>query len=181
MEDVREPLEECLRAFAGLPPCRGLWRRFTARETAEGLDLGFTRTESRSLRAFLWGRTEIVLLAMTAGLETDRRIARCALRSPLQGLLAHAAGAERVESACDAFCADLGRLNPGLVYAGRFSPGYGDLPLSTQRAVFAALNCEKTLGLHLGEDTLLMTPSKSVTAIAVLRPEGEEGEEHENH
>ena len=46
----------------------------------------------------------------------------------------------------------------------RFSPGYGDLPLETQRDVFRLLDCERKIGVWLNE-SLLMTPSKSVTAI----------------
>ena len=46
----------------------------------------------------------------------------------------------------------------------RFSPGYGDLPLEMQREVCAVLNMPKEIGVSL-TDTLLMTPSKSVTAI----------------
>lgn len=45
----------------------------------------------------------------------------------------------------------------------RFSPGYGDLPLSAQREIFAVLDCGKRIGLMLN-DSLLMSPSKSVTA-----------------
>ncbi|MBR5134836.1 MAG: Vitamin B12 dependent methionine synthase activation subunit, partial [Clostridia bacterium] len=45
----------------------------------------------------------------------------------------------------------------------RFSPGYGDLPLSVQRSVATLLGMEKTLGVCLS-DSLLMSPSKSVTA-----------------
>ena len=46
----------------------------------------------------------------------------------------------------------------------RYSPGYGDLPLSVQPDFLAALDAQKTLGITLTE-TFLMIPSKSVTAI----------------
>ena len=47
----------------------------------------------------------------------------------------------------------------------RFSPGYGDLPLEVQKSVFAVLDCPRKIGLSLN-DSLLMSPSKSVTAFA---------------
>ena len=59
-------------------------------------------------------------------------------------------------------CRDFGKEIP---LRPRFSPGYGDLPLAMQREIFAALPLEKALGLTLGEN-LLMTPTKTVTAIA---------------
>ncbi len=45
----------------------------------------------------------------------------------------------------------------------RFSPGYGDLTLLAQKDIFAVLDCGKRIGLTLN-DSLLMSPSKSVTA-----------------
>ena len=77
-----------------------------------------------------------------------------------------ALGAERVEALCDAFCAEFEGAKM------RFSPGYGDLPLDTQRALFALLDCPRKLGLTLNE-SLLMSPSKSVTAIMGLAAKGE--------
>ena len=54
----------------------------------------------------------------------------------------------------------------------RFSPGYGDLPLTAQREMFRMLECEKRIGVYLNE-SLLMSPSKSVTAIVGLGGEDE--------
>ena len=45
----------------------------------------------------------------------------------------------------------------------RFSPGYGDVPLSLQRDVLAVLDAQRKLGITLS-DTFFMTPCKSVTA-----------------
>ncbi len=60
----------------------------------------------------------------------------------------------------------------GLARAGalrfRFSPGYGDLPLAFQRQLLDALQADRRIGIGL-TDTLLMTPSKSVSAIIGIR------------
>ena len=57
----------------------------------------------------------------------------------------------------------------GLAVRPRFSPGYGDLPLALQREVFAALDCPRRIGLTLS-DSLLMSPTKSVTALIGAGP-----------
>ena len=75
-----------------------------------------------------------------------------------------AVGAERVEALCDAFCEQFRREN-GVGLRPRFSPGYGDLPLAAQRELFALLDCPRKIGLTLNE-SLLMSPTKSVTAFA---------------
>jgi hypothetical protein len=162
------PLRECLQAAKGAAKCRAVWRRYSLVRDGGILDLGFARTDSRDLRNHLEGCREILLFACTAGAETDRRIARAKLQSAVKGLLMHAIGAQQVEGGCDRLCARLGEQFPDRVLTDRFSPGYGDLPLALQRDVMAALDCGRTLGITL-TDSLLMTPSKSVTAIIGMK------------
>lgn len=129
-------------------------------------------SESRQLAGCLRGSREIVVFAVTAGMEADRRIARYQRISPTKALLAQAYGAERAERLCDVFCAEIAEeaAAEGLRCTPRFSPGYGDLPLETQRDVFRLLDCERKIGVWLNE-SLLMTPSKSVTAVFGLLEE----------
>ena len=81
-----------------------------------------------------------------------------------------AIGAERIESLCDCLQQQLSAhfASEGLFLQRRFSPGYGDLPLAMQREIFQVLDCSRQLGLSLN-DSLLMSPSKSVTALAGLK------------
>ena len=162
------PLKECLEAARGAAQCRAVWRRYPLEQVGETLDLGFVRTGSRDLREHLQGCREILLFACTAGAETDRRIARAKLLSPAKGLLMHAIGAQQVEGACDRLCRRLAELFPDRQLTDRYSPGYGDLPLSLQREVTDALDCGRTIGVTLTE-SLLMMPSKSVTAIIGMK------------
>ena len=162
------PLKECLAAAKGAAQCRAVWRRYPLVRDGETLDLGFARTDSRDLRKHLEGCGEILLFACTAGAETDRRIARAKLLSPARALLMHAIGAQQVEGACDRLCSRLAAQFPDRQLTDRYSPGYGDLPLSIQRDVMEALDCGRTIGVTL-TDSLLMTPSKSVTAIIGMK------------
>ena len=162
------PLKECLEAAKGAAKCRAVWRRYPLRRNGEELDLGFARTDTRDLRRHLEGCDEILLFACTAGAEMDRRIARAKLLSPARGLLMHAIGAQQVEGGCDRLCQRLAEMFPDRQLTDRFSPGYGDLPLAMQRDVMEALDCGRTVGITL-TDSLLMTPSKSVTAIIGMK------------
>lgn len=162
------PLEECLAMVRGRIHCRAVWKAFPLAFIGEETDLGFARTASRDLRAHLEGCSGLILFACTAGFEMDRLIARGTMLSPAHGLLLHAAGAQQVEGACEWLCADLAAAFPDRELTGRFSPGYGDLPLSLQRDVMRALDCGRTVGITLN-DSLLMQPSKSVTAIIGLK------------
>ena len=162
------PLQECLKAAKGAAQCRAVWRRYLLVRDGDTLDLGFAKTDSRDLRQHLEGCDEILLFACTAGAETDRRIARAKLLSPARGLLMHAIGAQQVEGGCDRLCRQLAEQFPDKQLTDRYSPGYGDLPLEMQKDVMTALDCGRTVGITL-TDSLLMTPSKSVTAIIGMK------------
>ena len=56
---------------------------------------------------------------------------------------------------------------PGLYLTDRFSPGYGDLPLSLQPGLCAVLDAERRVGIHV-TSSFLMNPGKSVTAVIGL-------------
>ena len=158
-------MEECLAMMRPTLAGRVLWARFSLRETADGLDLGFTTTRSADLRRHLAGCRETVLFAATLGMGPDRLILREGRLSPARALCCQAIGAERIEALCESFCGALSqKLGPT---RPRYSPGYGDWPLAVQTDVFRALDCPRRLGLTLTE-SLLMSPTKSVTAIVGL-------------
>jgi cobalamin-dependent methionine synthase I len=81
-----------------------------------------------------------------------------------------AAGAAMIEAYVNEECQEIHQqaLAQGKHDHPRFSPGYGDLPLEMQKDVMTALDCGRTVGITL-TDSLLMTPSKSVTAIIGMK------------
>lgn len=127
--------------------------------------------QSRGLNARLCGCDEVILFAASVGLGIDRLMEKYAKLSPVKALLFQAIGAERIESLCEALCgyfkAEYGETT------ARFSAGYGDFPLSAQKDIFRLLDCPKKLGVSL-TDSLLMTPTKSVTAVVGIGKSGEE-------
>ena len=114
----------------------------------------------------LAGCRSAVLFAATVGVEMDRLITRYSRIKPTKALLLDALGSERIEALCDAFCAELAseKRAEGLAITPRFSPGYGKPELSAQRELIALLDAPRSIGLTLNE-SLLMSPTKSVTAI----------------
>ncbi len=138
----------------------------------EIVDLGFWKGESKSLRALLTDCDRAVVFAATVGLRIDRLIAKYSRTSPAKALCFQALGTERVESLCNAFCEDMKERvrENGESVTRRFSPGYGDLPLAMQKDVFRLLNCSVHVGVTLN-DSLLMSPTKSVTAVMGVRKE----------
>ena len=156
-------LSECLAKSERAFEYKVCYAKFPIIREENALNLGFARTESAGLRKNLRDCDSVVLFAATVGVGIDRLIAKYSRIAPSEAFLFQAIGAERIESLCDAFNAEITAKYGGRT-APRFSPGYGDLPLALQTDIFRVLDCPRKIGLTLGE-SLLMTPSKSVTAI----------------
>ena len=125
-------------------------------------DFGRFSLHSENLAKCLSKSEKALLFAATVGVGIDRLISKYSRLSPARALLLDAFGSERIEALCDAFCKDITGLH-NVEISPRFSPGYGDLPLDTQVDIMSVLSPQKHIGLTLS-DSLLLTPTKSVTA-----------------
>ena len=130
------------------------------------VDFGVFEVESGDLAKNLEGCTRAVIFAASIGVEFDRLIRKHSILAPSKSVIFQGIGAERAESLCDVFCNEIAHEYIGV--KPRFSPGYGDFPLEVQRDIFRILKPEQRIGITLTE-SLLMVPSKSVTAIMGIR------------
>ena len=118
------------------------------------------------VRRMLSGCHEAVLLAATLGAASERMLLKAQAKSGVQAVLLDAVLSAAIEAVCDAQEAALrSRLaDEGLYLTDRFSPGYGDMPLEQTREICAVLSADKTIGLTVSQNGI-MIPRKSVTAI----------------
>jgi len=158
-------LDECISLAQDGLSYRVAYAVYPIARSEEGISIGFLKTSSQDLAKNLTGCHAAVAFCATVGHTLDRLVRRESVTSPARALLLDAYGTERVEALADAFCGTLAEesARDGCVLRPRFSPGYGDLPLSLQKEIFSALNLPERLGVTLNE-SLLMTPKKSVTA-----------------
>ena len=164
---ISQSLNECEGKIIG----KVVYSEFPISCNKDVLDLGFATTKSNDLKKLLSTNcNSIILFAATVGIGIDRLILKYTRTSPSKALCFQAIGTERVEALCNVFSLETKEkyASLGHTLTPRFSAGYGDLPLSLQREIFAALACEKHLGLTLN-DSLLMSPTKSVTAIIGIK------------
>ena len=110
-----------------------------------------------------------ILFGATIGIGPDRLINRYSRISPSKAFLFQGIGTERVESLCNKFQEEVRKEaeSNGFEIKPRISPGYGKFELSFQTKLFQILELQKRAGITLNE-SLLMTPSKSVTAVVPL-------------
>ena len=157
-------MADCLTEALGALTYKVCWREMNV-DLQDGVcDFGTFSVLSRQLARNLSGCTRVILFAATVGVGIDRLIQKYSRLAPSRALMMQAIGAERIEALCDAFCDDMEK-EMGVSLRPRFSPGYGDLPLVVQKDIISLLEAPKRIGLSLN-DSLLMSPTKSVTAFA---------------
>lgn len=142
----------------------------------ETYDVGPLLLSSRALWKTLNGCRHAYLFCATLGAGVDALLRTFGHRSAADLVMAQAVSTALVEAYCDA-CGARMLAEPavkGESLRMRFSPGYGDLPLAAQRPLLTALDASRRAGITL-TDTMLMMPSKSVSAIIGVGPgEGKE-------
>lgn len=163
--DVR--LDDAIDAVRRIGAPMGVWRRFPicglnpVRLSGCALEL-----PGADIAAHLEGASSVAVMAVTVGLAADREIRRRAAQSPLDALLFDTAASVATEAAADALN-EVVLAEAGCRATERFSPGYGDLPLSVHPALLTCIDATRQLGITVCDSGLLM-PSKSITAIIGL-------------
>lgn len=143
--------------------------KFSLSVKDDGAVIGGTYLSSKTLAAHLKGCQEAFLVAFTLGPGVDALIRRYELVEMSLVPVLQACAAVYTEEQADRAQEDLEEYakEKGLFLRPRYSPGYGDLPLSSQRFLFDALQVSKKIGVTL-TDTFLMLPMKSITGVVGL-------------
>ena len=148
--------EDALRA-AATP--RGVWKQLPL--TALPL-----QNAGNDIARHLRGCDAMVLMAVTLGSGADTLMRRLELTDIALAAVVDAMASAVMEELCNALEAEI-RTSvqaQGHYLTGRFSPGYGDCPLTLQQPFAIALDTVRGLGMAVTPENLL-TPRKSVTAI----------------
>lgn len=129
--------------------------------------------EGQSIGNLLKGSSSLFLFAATIGIQVDRAIQYYMKEDLALGVILDACATAAIESYCDVVNAQLKEelAAKGLTCTPRFSPGYGDLPITLQGPLTALLQTPAKIGLTVTPTSILI-PRKSVTAILGVVPQG---------
>lgn len=119
------------------------------------------------IRHHLEGCDRAVLFCATLSAAADAQIRMQQQREITAGVMADAMASALIEQFCDQAEQEMLAACPDAHATWRFSPGYGDLPLSVQPAFLTAIDAERRTGVCVSESGILI-PRKSVTAIIGL-------------
>lgn len=170
-DKMKSIIEECIADMTEVVTPREIHKTFPIVWDASGEGCSFTdiRVNGGNLVRNLKGCHEIVMMAVTIGPGPDRLVRRAELRDMLKAYTYQAVGAAAVEAWCDEVNEMIRKEaeERELFTRPRFSPGYGDFPLEVQKDFERILEMPKSIGVSLSE-SLLMTPTKSITAVIGL-------------
>lgn len=157
------------KAMAAIRPA-SVWSRFSISSGA--IVSGAVRIDiCGTLARHLDGCRCAYLACGTLGTGFDTFHRRVSVSSGADAFIVQAIGAALIERLMDSVEEDIcSELSDGERLIARYSPGYGTFPLSAQRELLALLDAPRTVGVSL-TDTMLMAPSKSVSAIIGVKNE----------
>lgn len=133
----------------------------------------------QSQKVFRWldGCNGIYLTAVTIGPKLDQKVAEWSASGEVtRAFLLNAYGSEAAEALMESLDREISGLarKRGLETTKRYSPGYGDWPVTAQKELLETLEAH-LIGIRLTEQ-YLMIPEKSVSAIIGTRSLQDRGE-----
>ena len=168
-EYLNQMIDDCMEDMQKLCVPRNIYKIFPIKWSNDSCEFEGIKVGAGNLLVNLKGCSEIVMMAVTIGPQADMLVRRSEIRDMLKAYTYQSVGAAYVEAYCD-------EVNKKIIEEAslrhmftrpRFSPGYGDFPLEVQKDFERILDMPRTIGVTLS-DSLLMTPTKSITAVVGL-------------
>ncbi len=121
--------------------------------------------EGQSAFALLHNSDLCILFCATIGADIETQLQRWQLKDMAAATILDACASSAIENLCNELEKDLREqwYAQGRYLSDRFSPGYGDLPISVQKDFCAELDTGRKIGIFV-TDSGIMIPRKSVTA-----------------
>lgn len=161
--EIMQMIDQCIDECQKIEP-KSVFQILPIQFTDDGIILGEIEMKSQFLKKCVLGCEDAVLFSATLGTTADWIIRKTSVTNIAKATVFQSVFAQYIEEYIDSVEKKIVEDNHFKKLRPRFSPGYADLSLETQKQIFKALQIEKRIGVTL-TDSMLMTPTKSVTAI----------------
>lgn len=170
-KEMNELIDSCMKEILDISQFKYIYCIYEIMDLGIFLALDNSTIELRGddIKDHLKNSKYVATMAVTLGVEVEKRIKYYGKINLTRGVILDACATALVEVLCD-YVEDKIKslaLSQGLDITSRFSPGYGDLPITTQGQILNSLNASRLIGLNLSESSILL-PRKSVTAFIGL-------------
>lgn len=125
------------------------------------------QTVGFSIEKHLEGCEKVVLLGATLGIGVDNLLRRVQVTDMARVVLLDSGASVLIQQVCDGLEEGIRErlTREGTAYlTSRFSPGYGDYPITEQAQIVRLLDGQRRIGLTVTASSL-MIPRKSITAL----------------
>lgn len=167
-EGVTQIIRSSIELIANLSQPRAIYRAFHIEAVHNGVKFVGTRfvLQGNQIQRHLEKSSRCILMAATLGAQVDKLILRTQVVDMVKALVLDSCATAAIECVCDDTQTQAVQTfaHPGQSCTSRYSPGYGDLPLSAQKDFIDLLDTGRQIGLSLSS-SLALIPSKSVTAV----------------
>ncbi len=172
-EVVTNTIEDCLNELLRTISPKCIYQIFPVTfGDSNTVTIGTITIKSKNLSQHINGCRQAAIFAATLGPRADLLIQKYNKLDMSKAVILQSCAATVIEAYCDEQqdAIQAQAENQNLYLRPRFSPGYGDFPLTYQKELLAVLDCQKRIGLTV-MDSLILAPSKSVTAVIGLTEE----------
>ncbi len=165
-ETTNEVIKESISELQDISELKYVYRIFNIEKNKNRIDFEneFSIT-SKDLYKLLENCEKVAVIAATLGLAVEKKIRYYSLSQLSKGIIFDTCATAYIEGLCDYVEEEIAAIareeNCGITF--RYSPGYGDVPITHQADILKSLNANKLIGLT-ASDTSILIPRKSVTA-----------------
>lgn len=156
------------KAYAQIQP-QTIYKVFACQVYEDAVEIEGITFHSKHLADNLRGCREAVVFAATLGTQADRLLRTAKVEGSARLMVCQAVLAAMIEEVCDTLEKQI-KAAHHCTLRQRYSPGYYDLALESQKDFFKLIDITKRIGVTLN-DAMLMIPSKSVTAFIGMEHE----------
>lgn len=165
-EETDKLLNESIKELKQIAELKYIYRIFILNKENGNMNFeNLIKIESKDLENLFKHCDKSAVMAATIGFEAEKRIKYYSMTNLSKAVVFDACAAACIEYLCDIAEAEIKGIaaKEGFNITFRYSPGYGDVPISHQGEILSALNAQKLIGLS-ALDSSILVPRKSVTA-----------------
>lgn len=166
IDNISALLDTCEKNLINSAKLRYCYKIFDIEKNSENIKILNTdlTLSGKSIYNHLEDCNKAVLMACTLSDNADRLISRLNITDMTSALITDAMASTMIEQLCNEAELVIRKELDIKNMTWRFSPGYGDLPISIQKSFIKTINADKQIGLTVTDSNILI-PRKSVTAI----------------
>lgn len=165
-ESIQAILDECEKKLLEVIRPNYIYKVFEIEHSPDGIILLGTSLmlKGNDIENHLKDCKKCVLMCCTISTGADRLIRMYEAVDMTKAVILDSLASTAVEQVCNLAEEEIKNNLSDFYFTWRFSPGYGDMPISIQRNFLDILDATKRIGVSV-TNSMMLTPSKSVTAV----------------